>query len=259
MQKAEIKNILTHALNPKRGRVMLKKLRKRFWDETGLISNEENLAWLQAHCSSFETLARGIDPSLWEESERFRERLANHANEKLRGIEYALGGGGSAYFLYFLTRYTKPNCIVETGVAAGYTSYAFLAAIEENGRGKLHSSDLPYYRLPDPERYIGVLVEDSMKEHWELYIDGDEANLPRICDQVDEIDIFHYDSDKSYSGRRFAMSCVAPKMKRDGVIVMDDLHDNPFFHDYVTAYETAAWRVVDYKGKYVGIVGEVVR
>jgi len=259
MQKTNIKNILKQALNPRRGPVMLKKLRKRFWDQTGLISNEENLSWLQANCSSFEALASTLDPALWEESGRFRSRLAEHAKETLKDIDYDLGGRGSAHYLYFLTRYTKPDCIVETGVAAGYTSYAFLSAIEENGRGRLYSSDFPYFRIPNPERYIGVLVEDSMRENWELYTDGDEVNLPRICERVDGIDIFHYDSDKSYSGRRFAMSCIAPKMNQTGIVIMDDLHDNSFFHDHVTTQEPPAWRVVDHKGGYVGIVGDLAR
>jgi len=89
--------------------------------------------------------------------------------------------------------------------------------------------------------------------------DGDEANLPRICERVDDIDIFHYDSDKSYSGRRFAMSYIAPKMNEDGIVVMGDLHDNSFFHDHVTTRKTPPWRVVDHKGGFVGIVGNVAK
>ncbi len=170
-----------------------------------------------------------------------------------------MGGGGIYPFLYFITLFTKPDCIVETGVGAGFSSYAFLAAIKVNGRGKLYSSDFPYFRLPDPESYIGIVVEESLKDNWELYIDGDEANLPRILNSIKEVDIFHYDSDRTYSGRKMAMSLIERSLSEDGIILMDDIQDNSFFRDYVEEKNAQSWYIFKFKGKYVGMIGKLTR
>ena len=56
----------------------------------------------------------------------------------------SLGGGGNFILLYFLTRKFN-KVVVETGVAAGWSSLAILGAFEKNGEGKLYSSDFPYF------------------------------------------------------------------------------------------------------------------
>lgn len=128
-----------------------------------------------------------------------------------------------------MARYYKPQVIVETGVAAGFSSQAFLSALEENGNGKLYSSDFPYFRLEDSEQYIGVLVEARLRVNWQLYVQGDEINLKAILPQVKQIDLFHYDSDKRYKGRNAAQALVKPKLSANAVLIMDDIQDNAFF------------------------------
>ena len=66
------------------------------------------------------------DKSLWEEAKKFGIKLNKEGNNKLKDIKLPLGGGGAYELLYFITRLTKPNVIVETGVAAGFSSQAFL-------------------------------------------------------------------------------------------------------------------------------------
>lgn len=234
---------------------MLKKLRKRIHDTQGLHSHEDNLRWITHHCSNFSTMAKELDPALWKETEEVSIQLKKHAQHVLATIPYTFGGGGVYPFLYFLTRYTHPETIVETGVATGLSSYAFLSAMKTNGKGTLHSSDFPYLRLPNPERYIGIVVADNLKENWHLYIEGDEFNLPKILETVQDIDLFHYDSDKSYSGRKFAMSKVENRMKKNGIILIDDIQDNSFFYDYVEMRKVSNWKVFEFEGKYIGMIG----
>lgn len=256
MRKTTARNVLVQALNRRRFPVMLKKLWRRLVDHRGLLTKKENLKWIQSHCSDFEALAEKLDPTLWEKAERFGKRVETNAKEILRNIECDLGGGcGISPFLYFLTRHMEPNCIVETGVAAGHSSCAFLSAIKTAGKGRLYSSDFPYFRFREPERLIGILVDESLKNNWELYIGGDEKNLPKILANVDQIDIFHYDSDKSYSGRQFAMSVVEKKMNTNGIIIMDDIQDNSYFHDYIEINKVPTWYVFRFASRYVGVMG----
>ena len=90
------------------------------------------------------------------------------------------------------------------------------------------------FRLPEPERFVGVLVEPELRGDWTLKMEGDETNLPAILAEVPQVDIFHYDSDKMRSGREFAISLVQDKLGPDGIIVMDDIHNDDWFKYHVT-------------------------
>mgnify|MGYP007000273262 len=73
----------------------------------------------------------------------------------------------------------------------------------------LYSSDFPYFRIKDPEKYIGIVVEKSLRKNWNLFIEGDENNLPKILKTAKKIDILSYDSDKTYSGRSKTLTKVS--------------------------------------------------
>ena len=255
MQKINIKNICIQVLKPGRLFVMLKKVFKRLMDDQGHHSKSQNLEWIEQHSSDFKELATRLDATLWGETEKVSKTLEKSIENTFKKLEHGFGGGGVYPFLYFLTRYMKPNCIVETGVAAGCSSYAFLLAIKANGHGRLHSSDFPYFRLPNPEQYIGVVVDNALKDNWDLHIDGDEKNLPRILSKIDKIGIFHYDSDKSYSGRKKVMSMIENALDKDGIILMDDIQDNSYFYDYIEKNNPQSWHIFEFQGKYVGMVG----
>ena len=258
MRKTIIKNVLIQALKPNRFFVMLKKVRKRIMDKEGHHSKSDNLTWIESQCSDFKELANSLDAALWEEAEKVSKSLEIHAVKILENIEYNMGGGGGYPFLYFVTRYMEPDCIVETGVSAGFSSYAFLSAMKTNGRGGLYSSDFPLFRINNPESYIGVLVEESLKDNWILYVDGDEVSLPKIARSLNKIDIFHYDSDKSYSGREFAVSVIDKLLSSNGVIVMDDIQDNCYFYDYIEQNNPNSWFVFKFQGKYIGMIGKLI-
>lgn len=256
-QPFNVNSLLRQAVKLASLRVMLKKVYRRLWDDRGHHSSVENLQWIQAHCSDFKTFAQVHQAELWQEAEAVAAEIALQASKKLQPIPYKLGGGGVYPLLYFIARYRRPACIVETGVAAGYSSYAFLEAIRRNGQGRLYSSDFPYFRLPNPEQYIGMIVPDSLKAHWQLYLAGDEVNLPIIAAQISAIDIFHYDSDKSYAGRQRALTWARPLLQPSSLILMDDIQDNSHFYDFVEANPALAWHIFEFEGKYVGMVGEL--
>jgi predicted O-methyltransferase YrrM len=166
-----------------------------------------------------------------------------------------LGGGGQFQLVRFLVRYLRPRVVVETGVAAGWTSQAILDALERNGGdGSLWSSDFPYFRLEDPEKYVGCLVDGALKGRWHLGLNGDRTNLAEFLPQLETIDLVHYDSDKSIEGRQFAIDAVASRLTPDSVVVMDDIDDNTFFRDWV-ARTGRSCRVFARGRKFVGLSG----
>jgi predicted O-methyltransferase YrrM len=242
------------ARNPSRAPVLANKVLKRIRGESDAGSQENDL-WLAEHSTFADAIAKRLSPELWSEALDFDREQRRHAQGVLAKISHDLGGGGDHKFLYWLTRYLKPKVVVETGVAAGWSSRAFLVALRENGGGRLYSSDLPYFRLPNPDRFAGILVEAELRDGWTLYLEGDEANLPRILAQVGQVDLFHYDSDKMRSGREFAISAIREKLSPGGVIVMDDIFNDDWFKDYVTTNQQS-FAVVE--GRY-GVIGSLTR
>lgn len=240
--------------NPSRIPVLASKVLKRARGENDRGS-PENDRWLDEHAITADELARRYDAKLWDESAAFDVEFRRHAQDVLADIPHDLGGGGDHRFLYWLTRYLEPEVIVETGVAAGWSSRAFLLALQRNGKGHLYSSDLPYFRIPNPERFVGALVEPALRRRWTLELEGDAVNLPRILGQVPKVDLFHYDSDKMRSGREYAVAAIRKKLASGGIIVMDDIHNDDWFMTHVTS-ESVPFAVIE--GRY-GIIGSLDR
>lgn len=217
--------------------------------------HREALEWCRGHAESLKAYVCTLDPVLWGEAAETCRRLDAAAQATLANIHVNLGGGGHYPLLYFLTRYLNPAVVMETGVAAGWSSQAVLLALRENGAGgRLYSSDFPYFRYRGPERLIGLVVDEALKSGWRLYINGDKNNLPRMLEQVERIGIFHYDSDKSYNGREHAIRLVEAKLADKAVVIFDDIQNNFHFRDYVGA-KSWPFRVFEFQSKYIGLTG----
>ena len=250
-----IKNVLRAYANPRYAPAMTRKVLRRALGRAERPGERSASAeWCRAHAEDGDEFARNLDPLLWRESWEAGAEIRHLANETLGSLGVSLGGGGNYPLLYFLTRHLRPRTVVESGVAAGYSSRAFLLAMQANGGGELYSSDLPYFRLSEPEHYVGVLVDESLRRDWHLYIEGDRRNLPRIRSEVARVDLLHYDSDKSYQGREYALKALAPVLGDDAIVVMDDIQDNLFFRDYVER-RGCGFRVISFEGKFIGVVG----
>lgn len=249
-----LKQILVNFIRPGYAPIMIQKIKKRLFEWEDKSALQYNLSWCKEVSQEFDILADQLDSHLWQESKKFVEDLHSRTQAILENINVDLGGEGYLSLLYFVTRYFKPDIVVETGVAAGYSTQAFLKAMKVNSKGILYSSDFPYFRLKNPEQYIGILVEEDLKDRWQLYIKGDRNNLPQIVAKIPKIDIFHYDSDKTYSGRLFAMQTIEKLLHKDSIIIMDDIQNNLFFHDYIKN-KTYPWRVFGFADKYIGAIG----
>jgi predicted O-methyltransferase YrrM len=251
---AKCKRILSNATHLSYLSVILSKICVRFFEFYRRSESVKSRQWCSAIAQDYERFAMKIDPKLWEESREFGRLFSAEAAAVLEGLDVHLGGGGNYPLIYFLARLIKPNVVLETGVAAGYSSRAILEAIAINNHGKLYSSDFPYFRIDNPEKYIGILVTEKIKSNWSLYIEGDGKNMRKILPIVKRIDLVHYDSDKTYTGRKRFMSKISNKLTDDSVIVMDDIQDNMFFYEY-TRSKNINFRVFEFEGKYLGLIG----
>lgn len=248
-----VRNSARNALRPGYARVMATKVMGRARGDTR--RRADAVLWARPRSVGIPEYCRSVDSELWAEAKSFGRELRGHADELGQRLGVELGGGARAELLYFVTRLRRPSTIVETGVLHGYSSSAFLSALARNGDGgRLFSSDFPYFRERDPERLVGVLVPDELRPGWTLLLDGDRRNLPSLLAEADVVDLFHYDSDKTYWGRSFAMSLVEPRLADGAVVLMDDIQDNLFFRDWTRAHDRGAL-VLGTGSYFVGATG----
>jgi len=254
MQKLHILNFILFCLNFKRLSIIIKKIFTKLIFSKDKINKKQLIKTLNKKKISISKFMIKENFSLFKETEIFTKSLKNQANKKLSKIKYDLGGGGAYNLLYFLTRLHKPKIILETGVAAGYSSSAFLEAINKNKIGKLFSSDFPYFRIPNPESFIGILVNEKYKKNWNLFLNGDEINMPKIKKILkNKIDFVHYDSDKSYIGKKKFFKQISNYLKKKTIIIIDDIQDDNFFLDYVKD-NNKLFKIFKFKNKFLGLV-----
>ena len=68
------------------------------------------------------------------------------------------------------------------------------------------------------------------------------------------IDIVHYDSDKSYSGRNHCLKNLYSNINSKTVIIFDDIQDNLHFKNLISKNKDN-FCIIEFNGKYLGLLG----
>ena len=164
-----------------------------------------------------------------------------------------MGGEGAISFLYHLVKEKKFKNIFETGVAYGWSSLAILLAIEDTEGSRLISNDMPYVKMNN-EDYVGCVVSENYKSKWELQRQSDVKGIPLALKKFNHnIDLCHYDSDKSYSGRKWSSPVLWSSLRKGGVFISDDINDNIAFKQFCNDVNRTPI-IVEHLGKYVGVI-----
>ena len=170
------------------------------------VSAEELLRRLGVEVS--DELSRLADERV-EELER-----RTTANELLFPERFAVERE-SARFLYLLVRTTRPELMVETGVANGASTFLVLTAMDENGVGRLVSTDIT--------DGVGSLLDDRERasDRWELRVIAPDG-FRDLAEEVGTVDVFLHDSDHSYANVHGEVSAIWPHVRSGGFVVADD-------------------------------------
>ena len=254
MLNQKIKNIFFNILKNKNFSKFISKILNRYESNTTLAATN----WANKNKIDLVTFCRLKDQKLWEECLIEINKIKKNILMKLKMIPQEYHGMANLPLVYFLIRYYKPEKIIETGVAAGCSSETILQAIKKNNKGFLYSSDLPYFKIEEPEKFIGFVISNELKNFWKLDIRGDNYALDNFINICSKIDFFHYDSDKSFRGRDFAMKKVNKHFNSNAILIMDDIQDNFFFKNFVEK-EKLEFKVIEYKdkGRYVGLIEKI--
>ena len=147
-----------------------------------------------------------------------------------------------ARLCYLACRLTTPEAVVETGVAYGVSSAYILKALEQNGRGTLHSVDLPPLRR-EYERFWGVAVPEGLRENWRLHRGPSSRVLPNLLQETEPLGLFVHDSLHTRRNMRREFDVAWPHLIPGGMVLADDVERNRAFAD-LRHRDPTLWRVV---------------
>ena len=168
----------------------------------------------------------------------FRRHLARYGGE----VGYVTCGPQ----LYVVVRATKPETVVETGVASGISSAYILQALAVNGGGLLHSIDLPNVqdgsKLP-AGRASGWIVPDALRSRWHLQLGDTRRLLPALLETLGRLDLFFHDSDHSYETMRFELSLAVRHLADGALLMSDDTHLHRAWDEVCARHTMPAGRV----------------
>jgi predicted O-methyltransferase YrrM len=101
---------------------------------------------------------------------------------------------------------------------------------------------------------IGAAVPPELYDRWTLLRGVDRDKLPKALRMAgDKLVLAHYDSDKSYLGRRWAYRRIWERLQPGGLLISDDIEDNTAFMDFSQALRQPAV-VVKKGGGFVGVI-----
>jgi predicted O-methyltransferase YrrM len=166
--------------------------------------------------------------------------IATGAGHSLGAIGYTEG-----VYLYALLRTVRPEVVVETGVANGFSTAFSLLALQANEAGHLHSIDLPREvgRAYEPGTFYegegragippgsepGWLIPQALKERWTLILGRSQDELPPLLERLGTLDVFMHDSEHSFDCMWFEFSAAWPALRAGGVLISDDVNSTEAF------------------------------
>jgi predicted O-methyltransferase YrrM len=175
------------------------------------------------------------------------------------GVRFTDPGQMRVYrcLLYLCTRALRPVHVVETGVQNGMSSAYILLAMAHNGRGHLHSIDLP----PRDERILaqgtnplpagqspGWLIPKPLRDRHSLTLAPAEQALPPLLARLGSIDVFLHDSDHSYEHIMFEAGLAWRYIGPNGCLIVDNIEQNAAFADFAKGVGAQAVTVASFDG-----------
>jgi len=189
------------------------------------ISNHDELARFLA-----ESLDAPVEQALayileLEQDDQLRRLLDNKLRSRPDRNRHARYGRRLGW--YAAVRIGKPRLIVETGVHDGLGSAVLLSALKRNiadgHPGRLISFDI--------REDVGWLIDERLREPWELVIGDTREQLPRVL-EAREVEMFIHDSDHSHDHETFEFETVAKFARPGAILISDNAHAGTAFAEF---------------------------
>lgn len=128
--------------------------------------------------------------------------------------------------VWCVTRHTRPEVVIETGVAHGVTTRVVLEALRQNEFGHLWSIDLPFPFDRRVHAETGAVIPDMCRSRWSYLEGSSRQRLPPLVDKVGHVEMFIHDSLHTATNTLFEMERTASVMSQGGVILVDDIGES---------------------------------
>jgi predicted O-methyltransferase YrrM len=175
-----------------------------------------------------------------------------YALQKEKECRFVMGGPGAIDLLYNFCEAIQSSRVLETGVAYGWSTLAILLSLNKRAGAQLVSIDMPYAKMGNDD-VVGVAVPGSLRSPWKLLRESDYTGVPKAIRYLKEIDLCHYDSDKSYAGRMRSNPMIWEALREGGIFISDDISDNLGFKDFCASVNRTPV-IVNWGNKYIGIL-----
>ncbi len=206
---------------------------------------EETVGWEEALRSLEDVPGRAAEilaePALGEVEECTRSLLRRIRSTDAFSQRWA-ADSLFARLCYLACRLVAPETVIETGVAYGVSSAFLLKALQQNGRGKLHSIDLPPLRR-EYQRFWGIAVPEDLRQGWRLHRGASRRVLPGLLRETGPVGLFVHDSLHTRRNMRREFDATWPSLGPGGLLLADDVERNSAFAD-LRLKDPALWRVV---------------
>lgn len=216
------------------------------WIDFNLIKIEEFFERYQFKIKDFYF----DDKTNVEEAEKIEKDLKNSI---VKWDKSKIGGRAHLNLLYNLVHLKNPKIVLETGVAFGWSSLAILSAKKKDPNFQLISIDMRYPLIKDYQKYRGILVQDKSKWHLIDAIDFFGIFIADNFLNKQKYDLIHYDSDKTYFGRRISYFRLWKRLNKDGYFLSDDISDNMAFYDFCSKLNLIP-KIFKINNRYVGLL-----
>ena len=151
-----------------------------------------------------------------------------------------------------IVRIVRPTVVVEIGVAEGYSTAVILRTLTENGRGHLHSIDLPIMGFR-PDDFIGRVVSDDLKTRWSLTLGPSRHLLPELAERVAPIDLSLHDGDQSFLSRMEEQETLWPCLRAGGILLSNPV-TNPALIEFGERVGARPWLIHTRDDDLVGLL-----
>jgi Methyltransferase domain len=138
-----------------------------------------------------------------------------------------------ALLAYLLCRILKPETVLETGVGYGVNSAMILAAMHRNGKGVLHSIDLPPIGDRQARRYIGCMVTTDLCSRWQLHTGPSRRILPLLLAKgIGNIGLFVHDSANIHRVQEAELRMAYPHLSPRAGLLLNNVGGKAAFKNF---------------------------
>jgi len=167
-------------------------------------------------------------------------------------INYGLDRNVSR-LLYFISKYSKPDLIIETGIANGFSSSYLLLALEHNKHGNLISIDdiVRPWHIPES---MGLAIPNNLKKRHQIVIGNASTKLSDILREKKYVDVFIHDSSHTYQNMQKEFRIAWPYVKNGGFLLSDDVSQHDAFIEFVEEVKMEPLIIKKENGGHFGII-----